>query len=147
MNTVIQDSSISSKSKSNPHKGLNIALWISQILLAAMFGMAGLMKVTQSIDHLSEMLPFAAQVPEGLVRFIGAAELAGALGLILPAASRILPRLTPLAATGLVVVMVLAAGFHIYRGEFSNLPINFILGSLAAFVAWGRFAKARISKR
>ena len=147
MNTVIQDSTTSNKSKANPRKGLSVALWISQILLAVMFGMAGFMKATQPIDQLSAMLPFVAQMPEGLVRFIGASELAGAVGLILPAALRILPVLTPLAASGLVVVMVLAAGFHISRGEFSNVPVNFILGSLAAFVAWGRLKMMHISKR
>jgi putative oxidoreductase len=143
MNTTTNDSSI--RSQPSTGKRLNVGLWTAQILLAAMFGMAGFMKVSQPIDHLSAMVPFAAQFPS-LVRFIGVAELAGALGLILPAATRVLPMLTPLAATGLVVVMVLASCFHVSRGEISHLPITIILGSLAAFVAWGRFAKARISK-
>jgi len=147
MNTVIEDSTTSNKSKANPRRRLSIALWISQVLLAVMFGMAGFMKATQPIDQLSAMLPFAAQVPEPLVRFIGASELAGAIGLILPAALGILPLLTPLAASGLVVVMVLAAGFHISRGEFSHVPVNFVLGSLAAFIAWGRLKMAQNSKR
>jgi putative oxidoreductase len=111
-----------------------------------MFGMAGCMKLSQPISHLSAMLPWTAQVPEGLVRFIGTAELAGALGLILPAATRILPVLTPLAASGLLVIMMLASGFHISRGETSNLPINAVIGSLAAFIAWGRFMKAPTSR-
>lgn len=147
MKTVIQDSTTSKKSKASPRKGLSIALWISQILLAVMFGMAGFMKATQPIDQLSAMLPFVAQMPEGLVRFIGVSELAGAIGLILPAALRILPVLAPLAASGLVVVMLLATGFHISRGEFSHLPVNFILGSLAAFVAWERLKMVHFSKR
>jgi putative oxidoreductase len=80
-----------------------------------------------------------------MVRFIGACELAGAVGLILPAATRIRPMLTPLAASGLVVVMLLAMAFHISRGEAAQaLPINLTLGALAAFVAWGRFRKAPI---
>jgi putative oxidoreductase len=144
MITATQDSSIDSQSKTS--KRLNVALWTTQILLAAMFAMAGFMKVSQPIDQLSAMLPFAAQFPT-LVRFIGTAELAGALGIILPAATRVLPMLTPLAATGLVVVMVLASCFHVFRGEFNHLPVTVILGSLAAFVAWGRFAKVRISKQ
>jgi hypothetical protein len=86
-------------------------------------------------------------VPVGLVRFIGASELAGALGLILPAATRIKPSLTPLAASGLIVVMVLAAAFHASRGELQALPINFVLGGLAAFVAWGRFRRAPVEAR
>ncbi|HEY9773097.1 MAG TPA: DoxX family protein [Planktothrix sp.] len=146
MNTLNRHPTTSNESNSKSHKGLNIALWSGQILLAAMFGMAGFMKATQPIDHLAAMLPFVTQVPEGLVRFIGVAELAGAAGLILPVALRIVPVLTPLAASGLVVVMVLAAGFHISRGEIGNVPINFILGSIAAFVAWGRFRNQRSSK-
>jgi putative oxidoreductase len=123
MITSTQDTSTSDKLDKHQHNRLNVALWSMQFLLAAMFGMAGYMKLSQPISQLAAMLPFAAQVPEGLVRFIGAAELAGALGLILPAATRILPVLTPLAASGLLLIMVLASGFHISRGEISNLPI------------------------
>jgi putative oxidoreductase len=73
-----------------------------------------------------------------LLRFIGVAELAGGLGLILPAATRIRPMLTPLAALGLATIMTLAFVFHIQRGEWDALPVNAVLGALAAFVAWGR---------
>jgi putative oxidoreductase len=76
-------------------------------------------------------------VPRWLVRFIGTSELLGALGLILPAAMRIKPALTGFAALGLLTIMVLAALFHVSRGEFGMLPINSVLGALAAFVAWG----------
>jgi len=147
MTTSTQETPILNKSDTRPHNRLNVALWITQLLLAAMFGMAGYMKLSEPISHLSAMLPFAAQIPEWLVRFIGAAELAGALGLILPAATRILPVLTPLAASGLLTIMVLASGFHISRGEISHLPINAVLGSLAAFIAWGRFKKAPTPRR
>lgn len=81
------------------------------------------------------------------MRFIGIAELAAAVGLILPALTRILPKLTPLAGLGLAVIMVLAAGFLVQRGEMSALPINFLLGALAAFVAWGRWRKVPIAPR
>ncbi len=81
------------------------------------------------------------------MRFIGAAELAGAIGLILPAATRILPKLTALAATGLVLVMILASGYHFLHGEAARTPVNFLLGGLAAFVAWGRFGRAPILAR
>lgn len=142
MTTSAQSTANLKKSGERKHNRLNLALWSTQILLAAMFGMAGCMKLSQPITQLSAMLPWTAQVPEGLVRFIGTAEIAGAVGLILPAATRILPVLTPLAASGLVLVMVLASGFHVSRGETMNLPINVVLGALATFVAWGRFKKA-----
>ena len=130
-----------------PPKAMNITLWLVQILLAVMFGMAGAMKVMTPIDALAQQMGWPGTVPEPLVRFIGVSELAGAFGLILPSLTRILPSLTSLASAGLVVVMVLAAAFHVSRGEIQALPINFILGGLAAFVAWGRTKKAPIHAR
>jgi uncharacterized membrane protein YphA (DoxX/SURF4 family) len=127
--------------------GLNVTLWVVQVVLAALFGMAGLMKLTQPIDALAASLPWVTSVPEMLVRFIGAAELAGALGLILPSLTRIQPRLTALAALGLAVVMVLASAFHLTRGEASMLPMNLVIGLLALSVAWGRGKAAPITPR
>ena len=66
---------------------------------------------------------------------------------ILPAATRIKPWLTPLAGAGLTVIMVLAAIFHATRGEWPMIGINATLGGLAAFIAWGRFKKAPIRAR
>jgi uncharacterized membrane protein YphA (DoxX/SURF4 family) len=129
------------------HKGLNIALWAAQIVLAAMFGMAGVMKTFTPIAELSQSLPWTAEVPVLLVRFIGVSELLGSLGLILPAATRVAPRLTGFAAVGLALVMLLAAGFHLMRGEAGALPINLALFGLAAFVAWGRLRKLPIAAR
>ena len=105
------------------------------------------MKVSQPIDQLSKMLPWTAQVSEALVRFIGVAEILGALGLILPSLLRIQPKLTPIAAVGLALVMLFAAAFHISRGETPAIGMNFVLIALAAFVAWGRFKKAPIAAK
>jgi putative oxidoreductase len=122
-----------------------ILLWLVQILLACAFGMAGFMKSTQPIESLAQSgMVWAAQVPVALVRFIGVSELLGAVGLILPAATKIKPSLTPLAALGLLTIMILAMAFHLSRGEAQALPINMVLGGLAAFVAWGRTKKAPI---
>lgn len=130
-----------------PGKGWTIGFWVVQVLLAAMFGMAGVMKSTAPIEQLATSLPWVAQVSPLLVRFIGVSELAGALGLILPAATRILPFLTPLAGAGLALIMVLAAGFHAMQGEYGAIGFNVILGALALLVAWGRLAKAPVSPR
>jgi uncharacterized membrane protein YphA (DoxX/SURF4 family) len=124
-----------------------IALWIVQLLLAAAFGTAGAMKLTMPVPELVQQMAWAGDVPPWLVRFIGLSELAGAVGLVLPAATRMAPGLTPVAALGLVVVMLLAAAFHVVRGEFGALPINMTLGALAAFVAWGRTRKAPVHAR
>lgn len=118
---------------------MNVFLWIVQAVLAAAFGMAGLMKLTQPKDKLQPNLPWVEDFSLGTVRLIGTVELLGALGLILPAATGIAPVLTPIAATGLAVVMVLAAATHIRRKEPSGVAFNALLFALAVVVAWGRF--------
>ena len=135
------------KTQQKPSKALNISLWVLQFLLAAMFLMVGIMKLSQPIEKLSESLPWAAQVPEALVRFIGLSELLGAIGLILPALLRIKPILTPVAAIGIAIVMVLATFFHISRGETGAIGMNIILILIAAFIAWGRFKKVPIAAK
>jgi putative oxidoreductase len=126
---------------------MNVMLWSVQVLLAAAFGMAGVMKSMMPIDTLVLQVPWADDVPLAMVRFIGISELAGAIGLILPALTRIRPGLTPLAALCLAAVMLLASLFHISRGEFGALPITVVFGVMAAFVAWGRGTMAPIAPR
>ncbi|MBO9539765.1 DoxX family protein [bacterium] len=138
--------SVNVATSASPSKAWTIGLWVLQVLLAAMFGMAGTMKATAPITQLAANMPWVAELP-ALVRFIGIAELAAALGLILPAATRILPFLTPLAGAGLALIMVLAAGFHGMRGEYGSIGMNVLLGALAILVAWGRFVKAPVSPR
>jgi hypothetical protein len=117
---------------------LGAALWLAQILLAAAFLLVGYTHAFSPIAVAIARAPWAASLPVPLLRFIGVVELAGALGVILPAATRIQPRLTPLAAAGLATIMVLAIPFHLMRGEMKEIVINLVLGTLAAFVAWGR---------
>ena len=127
---------------------MSASLWVVQVLLAAAFGMAGVMKTTLPIPELTANgVAWAADLPVALVRFIGACELTGAIGVILPAATRIRPSLTPLAAAGLATIMALAMVFHLFREEAGALPFNLGLGALAAFVAWGRTSKAPIAPR
>ena len=118
---------------------MNIALWILQIVLAAAFGFAGIGKLTQPKEKLQERMGWVEDYSANTVKLIGAAELLAAIGLILPAATGILPWLTPLAALGLVVIMVLAIPVHLRRHETRNVVVNVVLALLAAFVAWQRF--------
>ncbi|MFI5966427.1 DoxX family protein [Streptomyces asoensis] len=118
---------------------MNVLLWTVQCVLAALFLIAGVMKSTQPKEKLVGPLPWTADFSQGTVRFIGIVESAAALGLILPAATGIAPVLTPLAATGLALVMVLAAITHARRKEPSAIGFNAVLLILAVLVAWGRF--------
>ena len=129
-----------------PSRALHIGLWVAQVLLGVAFGMAGFMKLVSPIEELARNMAWVYEA-RALVRFIGAAEMLGALGLVLPAAMRIKPWLTPLAALALGVVMLLAMGFHVTRGELEALPVNLGLGGIAAFIAWGRWKKAPIPPR
>jgi uncharacterized membrane protein YphA (DoxX/SURF4 family) len=128
-------------------RGLRIGLWVVQVLLALFFLMAGLNHGVRPIEEAVKSSPWITGIPAGLARFIGFAELAGAVGLILPAATRIQPRLTPLAAVGLAIIMGLAIPFHITRGESNVIGLHVIVVGLALFVAWGRFRKAPIAAR
>jgi uncharacterized membrane protein YphA (DoxX/SURF4 family) len=117
---------------------MNIALWIVQVVLGAMFIFAGVTKAFR-YEHAHASLPWVKDVPRGLTTFIGVCELLGGLGLLLPALTGILPWLTPLAAAGLALVMLLAAGFHATRREWPAIGFNTVLLLLAVFVAYGRF--------
>ncbi|WP_018353376.1 DoxX family protein [Longispora albida] len=121
---------------------LNGALWVVQVLGGCFFAGSGFGKVLLADGALYESAPRAvawyAAVPQPLIVFIGVAEVLGGIGLILPALTRIRPVLTPLAGLGLAVTMLLAAVFHVVRGEYELVPANIVLGGIAALVAAGR---------
>jgi hypothetical protein len=119
---------------------VNITLWIVAIVTALAFGAAGSLKLTQPKDKLKQQMGWVEDFSPNQIRLIGATEVLGALGLILPAVTGIATVLVPLAATGLAVVMVLASIVHVRRGEPRVLPVNIVLFLLAAFVVAGRFA-------
>lgn len=118
---------------------MNIALWIVQGLLGAIFLMSGVMKFTQPKAKLAEKMPWVNGFSVLQVKLIGLSQLLAALGLVLPMLLNIAPVLTPLAATGLVLTMLSAAILHYRHGEMEAIRINAVLGSLALFVAIGRF--------
>jgi uncharacterized membrane protein YphA (DoxX/SURF4 family) len=118
---------------------VNIALWIAAGVLAAVFVSAGTLKLTRPKEKLAANLAWVEDFSAGTVKFIGLMEVLGAIGLILPAALHIAPILTPLAATGLAITMVLAAVVHARRKEPQLIVVNAVLFALAAFVAIMRF--------
>ncbi|MGJ4943711.1 DoxX family protein [Bradyrhizobium sp. HKCCYLS1011] len=126
---------------------LRIGLWIAQGLIFVAFGSAGLIKLFTPIPQLAAMMPWAGDYSETFVRVIGLIDLAGAVGILLPALTRIMPALTVLAALGCAVLQVFAMTFHISRGEAAVTPINLVLLALALFVLWGRSRKAPILPR
>ncbi|MFF2392138.1 DoxX family protein [Nocardia sp. NPDC058114] len=116
---------------------MNVVVWIVSGLLAAVFLLAGAMKLAKSKEQLvaDPKMGWAEPFPEGLIKFIGVAEVAGALGLILPGVFGIATWLVPTAAIGLAVIMVGAIVTHGRRGEWSNVVMTVVLLALAVFVA------------
>jgi uncharacterized membrane protein YphA (DoxX/SURF4 family) len=122
---------------------LNGVLWTLQIVWGFFFAGSGFGKVLLYDATLYAEAPRAvawyAAVPQPLIVFIGVVEVLGGIGLILPALTRVTPKLTPLAAGGLALTMLLAAGFHVVRGEYALVPATVVLGAVAAFLAAGRW--------
>lgn len=145
MTSAVSPSSISSVASSR--RGLRVTLWVLQVALALFFMMVGYSHALAPFDQVAQQAIWMQHVPRALSLFIGYAELAGGLGLIVPAATRIAPWLTPLAALGLGTIMILAIPFHIVRGEASVIWIHALLAGLALFVAWGRWRNASITRR
>jgi uncharacterized membrane protein YphA (DoxX/SURF4 family) len=121
---------------------MNIVLWIIQILLALLFLFAGGMKLVLPIEEMTKQMA----MPGLFLRFLGVVEVLGALGLILPGLLRIKPGLTPLAAAGLVIVMIGATALSLKMGVSAAL-IPLVTGVLAAFVAYARWRIAPLPAR
>jgi DoxX-like family len=118
--------------------GFNVLLWIVQGLLAALFLFAGGMKLILPIEAMAG--PIA--LPGLFLRFLGVAEVLGAIGLILPSLLRIRPRLTPLAAAGLVIIMTGATAITALGGAVAPALVPFVVGLLSGLVAYGRWRLA-----
>ncbi len=120
---------------------MGTTLWIVQGVLAVAFTGSGSMKLLKSHDVLKAdpKTGWANDFSSGFLKFIGAAETAGALGLVLPGLTGVAPILTPLAGLGFVGVMLGAAATHLRRSETPMVVPPLALAALAAFVAYGRF--------
>jgi uncharacterized membrane protein len=118
---------------------MNVFLWILQGLLGLAFIAAGVLKTVQPKEKLAPKMPWVNDFSPGGVKFVGIAEGLGGLGLILPAATGIAVILTPIAAAALAFTMLLAALYHVRKGEWSTIGSSIVLLILTAFVAWGRF--------
>ncbi len=117
---------------------MTYALWIVQGVLASVFLFAGGMKLILPLEKLAGPVP----LPALFMRFIGVAEVLGAIGLILPGLLRIWPGLTQLAAAGLVIIMIGATALTLAGGDIVLALIPLVVGLLAAFVAYGRWRLA-----
>jgi uncharacterized membrane protein YphA (DoxX/SURF4 family) len=117
---------------------MNRALWIAQALLALLFLFAGVTKLIMPIEELTKQTSLSG----AFLRFISVAEILGAVGLILPGLLRIVPGLTPLAAVGLVIIMIGATAVTLTSMGVVMALLPLVAGLLAAFVAYGRWRLA-----
>jgi len=119
---------------------MNTLLWGSQLLLASVFLMTGSMKLFFSRKQLIERMgDWPEAFSAGFLKFIGGAEVLGAIGVVVPWLTKIAPVLSPLAAAGLAIIMVGATWTHVKRGEIPNVMMGVAIFALAVFVSWGRF--------
>jgi uncharacterized membrane protein YphA (DoxX/SURF4 family) len=144
MRTVMMSNSGTNGVARTASRGLNIALWILQALLAALFLWHGQFMAFPPADMVAMI---NENVGPGLRVFIGVAEILAAVGLILPGLTRILPALTALAAAGLMIVMSSASVFHLYRGETSSAISAFVIFLLVTVVAYARWKPVPIAPR
>jgi uncharacterized membrane protein YphA (DoxX/SURF4 family) len=117
---------------------MNIALWVLQVLLGLFFVFHAIL-LLRPPERLQSGMRYVLEMPAGLRIFAGVAEGLAGVALVLPALVHVLVWLTPLAAAGLVLLMLGAIVFHVRRREYPNIGLNAVLGILAAIVAWGRF--------
>ena len=115
---------------------MNVALWIAQVLLALIFLFAGGIKLVTPMEEMMKQMPLA--LPPLFLRFTGVLEILGGLGVILPWLLHIWPVLTPLAAAGLVIVMLGATVYTLAAGDIASALMPLAVGLLCAFVAYGR---------
>jgi hypothetical protein len=117
---------------------MNIALWIIQALLAALFLFAGGTKLVLPIEEMTKEMP----MPGWFLRFIGVAEVLGALGLVFPWLLQIRPGLTPLAAAGLMIIMIGATVITILTGDTAMALFPLVVGILCAIIVYSRSGRA-----
>jgi len=122
---------------------MNKGLWIVQWILALLFMFAGSMKLVLPIEEMTQQM----QMPGLFLRFIGVMEVLGALGLILPGLLHTRTGLTPLAAAGLVLIMIGAVVVSVELAGAMTAVLPFVTGMLAAFIAYGRWRIAPLPAR
>jgi uncharacterized membrane protein YphA (DoxX/SURF4 family) len=122
---------------------MNVVLWIIQVLLALLFLFAGGVKLVLPVEEMTKQ----TALPGLFLRFIGVVEVLGGLGLILPGLLRIKPRLTPLAAVGLLILMIGATVLSLQTSPVALAMIPLVTGLLLALVAYGRWRIAPLPAR
>ena len=124
-------------------KRINVTIWTVQVILACLFLFAGGMKLVLPIAAMTQQIP----LPGAFLRFLGVAEFAGALGLILPSLLKIRPWLTPIAAGGLVIIMSGATGITMAGGKIEPALVPFVVGLFAGLVVFARTRVVPIRER
>ena len=117
---------------------MNIALWVTQILLAWIYGSAAFRKLFQ-LEKVRADQEWARQSSDGYIRFVAVSQLLGVIGMLFPIPIGIFQWLTPLSAIGFCIIQILAAERHIRLKEYNILPMNLFLFALSLFVAVGRW--------
>jgi uncharacterized membrane protein YphA (DoxX/SURF4 family) len=130
---------MSSTSMDTPGRKTTVLLWVIQVLLALIFLFAGVTKLVLPIEAMTKQMP----LPGPFLRFIGVAEVLGAIALILPGLLRIRQGLTPLAAAGLTIIVIGATVVTVRTGGGALALIPLVVALLSAFVAYSHWRLGR----
>lgn len=122
---------------------MNVALWIIQVLAGLLFIFAGVMKFIMPVEEMTKQMP---SMSGAFLHFIGGAEILGGLGLLLPGLLRVRPGLTPLAAAGLLIIMIGAVVVSFQIGGIAAAGIPLVVALLLAFIAYGRWRLAPLGR-
>jgi hypothetical protein len=117
-------------------KVILIAVWIAKIILAISFIWGASLKLFLSVEKLSAMWPWTAEVPVAVVKFTGIIDLLGGIGIIAPVILSLNPKITQITAFAIIALMICGSVFHICRGEASQIGINVFFAFLASFIVW-----------
>jgi len=126
------------KNQKKHSKSITLMLWLVQIILSVCFIYGAAMKLFLTVEKLSAMWPWTAEVTKLLVKSTGILDLLAGIAILVPTLFRVSSKIVPLTAIGIIVLMFSASIFHICRGESSQIGINIFMAILACFVFWGR---------
>lgn len=131
-------SRVERKRQKRKERNQKLSFWVAQTILAGVFFLQGVMKLLIPVDALAQTHFWINVAPEWFVKMIGLIEVLAGVGLILPAALQYRPEWSMRAGYGVLLLLVLAATFHVIRQEWSNLPTILILAAIDVYFIWGR---------
>jgi uncharacterized membrane protein YphA (DoxX/SURF4 family) len=140
-------SRVERKRQKRKERNQKLSFWVAQTILAGVFFLQGLMKLIIPVDALAQTQFWINVAPEWIVKMIGVVEVLAGIGLIVPSLLQYRPEWSLRAGYGVLLLLLLAATFHVIRQEWGNLPTIVILAAIDVYFLWGRLKKEPIREK